>query len=345
MESRSAMNEVRFKVRQNALLWREFTAAQMMEITGLKPESVRTELQRMKTESLLEVGRTPCPADQKRLRGGQPVVYRLTSDPEKRLALSRSVEAFYPEVPQPQRPTSRHFALATRLLDQASTEKDAQKRERLLAEAEEELDFALAEEGAGRAPEVVHAYIEFQRGRVTYLRGRNNQEAENLFRQARQTLTKAGLGAEVVLIDEYLLCIEARHRWATEDSYRPETRARLLLEVLDEAAGQVGGPLLRLFVGLLNELSQTPYEQVIGAVVKQAVASGIATARVEDRISQYERPPSLQIDAEQFAVFVSSAIPMPRTRYLEEREFGSRTRDVSITPVHGFPARSRITKP
>ena len=85
-------------------------------------------------------------------------------DPEKRLALSRSVEAFYPEAPQPQRPTSRHFALATRLLDQASKEKDARKRERLPVEAEEELDFALAEEGAGRVPEVVRAHIEFQRG-------------------------------------------------------------------------------------------------------------------------------------------------------------------------------------
>ena len=232
MEPRSAMSEVRFKVRQNALLWREFTAAEMVEITGLKPESVRTELQRMKTEGLLEVGRTPCPADQKRLRGGQPVVYRLTSDPEKRLALSRSVEAFYPEAPQPQRPTSRHFALAMRLLDQASTEKDTRKRERLLAEAEEELDFALAEEGAGRAPEAVRAHIEFQRGRVAYLRGRNNQEAENLFRQARQTLTEASQGAEAALADKFLLCIEARHRWATEDSSRPETRAKFCSQSL-----------------------------------------------------------------------------------------------------------------
>ena len=124
METRSGMSVIKSKVRLNALLWREFTAAQMVEITGLKPESVRTELQRMKAEGLLEVSSAPQPADQKRKRGGQPVVYRLSSDPEKRLGLSRSVEAFHPEVSQPQHPTSRHFVLATRLLNQASAEKD-----------------------------------------------------------------------------------------------------------------------------------------------------------------------------------------------------------------------------
>jgi hypothetical protein len=318
MEPRSAMSEVRFKVRQNALLWREFTAAQMVEITGLKPESVRTELQRMKTEGLLEVGRTPCSVDQKRLRGGQPVVYRLTSDPEKRLALSRSVEAFYPEVPQPQRPTSRHFALAVRLLDQAGSEKDTRKRERLLAEAEEELDFALAEEGAGRAPEVVRSHIEFQRGRVAYLRGRNNQEAENLFRQVRQTLTEASQGAEAALADKFLLCIEARHRWASEDSSRPESRAKVLLAVLDEVAGQSGDPLLRLLVDLLNELTQTPYEQVIRAAVEQAVFSGISSAMTQDYSLRQFEPLPLQKNARyEFTV----------GRYSEEGDFNSQKLD------------------
>ena len=318
MEPRSAMSEVRFKVRQYALLWREFTTAQMVEITSLKPESVRTELQRMKTEGLLEVIRTSCPTDQKRLRGGQPVVYRLTSDPEKRLALSRSVEAFYPEAPQPQRPTSRHFVLATRLLDQASTEKDTRKRERLLAEAEEELDFALAEEGASGAPEVVRAHIELQRGRVAYLRGRNNQEAKNLFRQARQTLAAASQGAEAALTDRFLLCIEARHRWASEDSYRLETRAKLLLAVLDEAGGQMGDPLLRLLVDLLNELTQTPYEQVIRAAVEQAVFSGISSAMAQDYpLRQFEPLSLLKITQHEFAV----------GRYSEERETNSQESD------------------
>jgi hypothetical protein len=204
----------------------------------------------MKAEGLLEVERGQARGG-KRQRGGQPVIYRLTSDPEKRLALSRSVAAFMPELPQPQRPTCRHFALATRLLDQASTEKDTRKRERLLVEAEEELDFALVEEGASRAPEPICAQVEFQRGRVAYLRGRDEQ-AERLFDGARQRLSAAGLIAEAAGADEFLFCIEMRRRWTTEESYQAETRARLILEGFRDTERLADSPLLKMLVDLLR---------------------------------------------------------------------------------------------
>jgi hypothetical protein len=304
MEPRSAMSEVRFKVRQNALLWREFTAAQMVEITGLKPESVRTELQRMKTEGLLEVGRTPCPADQKRKRGGQLVVYRLTSDPEKRLALSRSVEAFYPGALQPQRPSSRHFALATRLLDQASTEKDAQKRERLLAEAEDELDFALAEEGAGRAPEAVCAHIEFQRGRVAYLRGQDEQ-AETLLHRASLALVATEQSHQAIVADRLRFCIAARRRWAKENDYRAQVRARCVLEQIN-GTGFLYDPLVRLLADLLGELAETPQDRVIAATIQSMVAASDAIQQTAERLSQHEQTLSSKIESQEWRSYVGT---------------------------------------
>jgi hypothetical protein len=292
---RAGMSEVKFKVRLNALLLREFTTEQIMRITGLKPESVRTELQRMKAEDLLEVARGAAPAGQKRLRGGQPVLYRLTSDPEKRLALSRSVEAFYPEVSRPLHPTSRHYHIALKRLDQAAGEKDDRKRLSLLAETEDELDFALLEEGASRAPESVQAHIELQTGRLAYLRGQD-ERAEGLLRQARQALSAVGQTAEAGRADEFLLCIAVRRRWTAGGDYRPETRARCLLELLDSSGFRVSSPLIELLAGLLGEKPQPLNDQIISAVSQQAVQPAVQpavtvwreTGRMEERLSQRE---------------------------------------------------------
>ena len=151
MAKRALHGEARFKVRRNALLLDRFTIARLVQATGLNPESVRTEVQRMKQE-----GFVVSDAGSGR-RGAQ---YRLSDDPEKRLALSRNLEAFYLEHPQPvqQRPTSRLFKVAMQCLDQAEKEKD-EKREKLLEQAAHWLDGAWQAEGADRAPESVQAYI------------------------------------------------------------------------------------------------------------------------------------------------------------------------------------------
>jgi hypothetical protein len=262
MAKRAGMSEVKFKVRMNALLLCEFTTEQMVRITDLKSESVRTELQRMKQEGLLEPARNSTTEDQRRKRGGQPVVYRLASDPEKRLALSRSVETFYPEKSRPPQPTSRHYHLALRLLDQAAEVSDDHKWD-LLHEVEEELDFALSEEGASRAPEPVRAHIEFQRGRLAYLREQYEQAAES-FSLARRALAAAGQVAEVARAEEFLLCIEIHRRLNLDSDGRPQARARRLLEVLDSSGFQRHSPLIQLMTDLLHkrELSQTPQDRL-----------------------------------------------------------------------------------
>ena len=276
MTTRSGMSEVKIKVRVNALLLCEFTAEQMVRITGLKPESVRTELQRMKQEGLLEVTHGPAPADQKRKRGGQSVLYKLVPDSEKRLTLSRSVETFYPEKPRPPQPTSRHYHIALRILDEAA-EASNDRKQGLLNQAEEELDFALSEEGASRAPESVRADIEFQRGRLAYLREQYERAAES-FSLARWALATAGQVDQVVRAEEFLLCIEIRRRWNLDKDDRPQARARRLLEVLDPSGFQFSSPLVQLMTDLLRnrELSQTPQDLLNSAAKKQTQYSTFA---------------------------------------------------------------------
>jgi predicted ArsR family transcriptional regulator len=264
MVTRAGMNEVKFKVRLNALLLYEFTAEQMMRITGLKPESVRTELQRMKQEGLLEVTRSPVPTDQKRKRGGQHALYRLVADPEKRLALSRSVETFYPEKPRPFQPTSRHYHRALRLLDKVTNAKDDHECKSLLHEAEEELDFALSEEGDSLAPESVRAYIEFQRGRLAYLREQYERAAAS-FSLVRRELIAIGQAAEAARVDEFLLCIEVHRQWAADRDRVSKRRIRRLLEVLESSGFQAASPLVQLMTGLLRAWPPTGFERAIDA--------------------------------------------------------------------------------
>ena len=273
MAARSGMREVKFKVRMNALLLCEFSTEQMVRITGLKPESVRTELQRMKQEGLLVVIRKPNTADQKRRRGGQSVLYTLVSDSEKRLALSRSVETFYPEKPRPPQPTSRHYHVAMHILDEAM-EASNDRKQSLLNQAEEELDFALSEEGASRAPESVRAHIEFQRGRLAYLREQYGQAAES-FSLARRALATAGQAGEVSRAEEFLLCAEIRRRWNLDSDDRPQARAGRLLEVLEPSGFQAFSPLVQLMTDLLRsrELSRTPQDLLNSAAKKQATST------------------------------------------------------------------------
>src|SRR5689334_14385265 len=86
-------NQVKFRVRQYALMLQEFTVADIARLSKLNPESIRTEIQRMRKEALVISRREP---RQKGQRGGSIAVYMLSEDPEAQLKLLKSVEAFSP---------------------------------------------------------------------------------------------------------------------------------------------------------------------------------------------------------------------------------------------------------
>lgn len=240
--------EVKFKVRRNALLLREFTIALLVRATGLNPESVRTEVQRLKQEGFLI-------SEQR--AGQREALYRLSDDPEKRLALSRSVEAFYPELPEPivSRPTSRLYEAALRSLSQAE-ERKGKRCEELLKQAEHQLEGAWEAEGASRAPELVQAHILRERGRLAHLQGKPESAKERL-KQAREIFAEADLESEVRLVDEYLVCIEGWRRIQTSNASDAAAQAHCVLEALATTEHLSVSPLIHLLADLTRELSRT----------------------------------------------------------------------------------------
>lgn len=284
MPVRAIRSEVKFKVRRNALLLDEFTIAQLVRATGLNPESVRTEVQRLKREGLVTSERRP---------GRREALYRLSDDPEKRLALSRSVEAFYPEPPEPvpPRPTSRLYQAALWSLDQAEREKD-KRREELLAQAAHQLEGAWQAEGASRAPELVQAHILRERGRLAYLQGQR-EPARELLSQAREAFAAAGLESEVRLIDEYLLYLEARRQMDVSEAVGASAQARCVLQALEAAEHPPTGPLVCLLADLTRTLSRTTEDRVAAAVYESMAVIGeriVSEVREELRLEREQMP-------------------------------------------------------
>lgn len=267
MADKEQMSLVKFRVRDNALTLREFTVAQMINATGLKPESVRTELQRMKQEGLLIT--EPIPSPQGR-RGGRPSLYRLTKDPEKRLALARQVESFFPKPPVPSRPTSRHYLIATRLLDKiaAGEYKDDAERDTLLKQAADALEFAWYDEGEPEG--ILRAYIEKEKARMKYLAGKHDP-AETLFQQVKEAFVTAGLSDEAARAEEYLACIHVWRRLKQEATWDLQGLARAVSETLEvvNLASLSDHPLLALLRELLRSLSRSTREQVLAAAWQQ----------------------------------------------------------------------------
>jgi chromosomal replication initiator protein len=169
-----AQNEVRFRVRSNALDLVEFSVEKMQRITGLHISSIRTELTRMKREGYLTS--KPVPGTRKG-PGAPPHRYRLTEDEEKLDELARSVEIFYrpPALAHPQ-PTSIYYEAVRTLLDQLEQGQiSVTEREATLDKAKQYLEMAAADEGIksrrDEKTEVVAAYVALLRARLAMIQG------------------------------------------------------------------------------------------------------------------------------------------------------------------------------
>lgn len=251
MTQRANMSQVKLKVRYNALLLREFKVADIVRATGLKSESVRTELQRMKQEGLLVAG----PDGEHTGRGAPPAVYRLTDDPERRLTLSQSVAAFYPPPETPERPSSRRYRSAQQLLDRALNSKGAQRRE-YLAAAERDLQIATEAEGGEFASEQVKAYLRYEHARLLYLRGDYGQ-AKQEFAALRPIF--AAIGEETMLqrVKEFEVCAEASARFGANMviGVNKHAWARYLVHLTADKNYQTDSPLTLLLLQLVSRLS------------------------------------------------------------------------------------------
>lgn len=251
MTDQAPHGEVKFKVRRNVLLLREFTIEDLVQVTGSNPESIRTEVQRLRQEEFVLSERRP---------GQRHVLYRLSDDPEKRLELSKSIEAFYPKPTTrrtPPQPTSRLYQAAVTTLDQAEKEKGPEQK-KLLEEASHQLKGAWHTEGASRAPELVQAHILREQGRLARLQGKREQ-AEKLLRQAKEIFARDGLESDVRLINQHLTYLEARRRGEITGATSASAMARCVRAVLEETQYSLESPLVD-FLGDLIESLLKPQE-------------------------------------------------------------------------------------
>jgi DNA-binding PadR family transcriptional regulator len=247
-------NEVKFRVRAIALDLGTFTVAQMTRVTALNPASIRTELQRMKREGYLTS--EPVKGVKSR-RGAPPHRYQLTDDPEKRLALARSIEPFYSLSPSTTRPLSLHYEAAVMLVNRLETvELSPAERATVLNEAHHHLALATEEEGIDIRPEaetaVAAAYLDLLRARLA-IAASQWERAEALLRTPIQTFTEHRLD-EMVAQTESLrtaLKVEQTLVQASTDPSLPDR----LLAVLRDASGALPLPTARRMLNALCTLT------------------------------------------------------------------------------------------
>ncbi|MBC8492534.1 MAG: hypothetical protein H8D43_02015 [Chloroflexi bacterium] len=271
-------SEVKIRIRSNALTLKEFTVAQMRRVTGLNPASIRTELQRMKRQGYL----TSEPMKEKRGRGAPPHIYKLTSDPEKRLELSHQVEAFYTPPPPPAspKPTSLHFKAAVKLIDRlASDQISAEERGEVLDKARYHLDFAMHEEGVGikkdEATDIIGAHIDFRKVQLECLQG-HWSEAVNLLNRARTVFLAHELEEPVAQVEAYLLCLAIRPHLeeAREAEVRsPSAAAWCIQKAIDELESSpvASHPLAQTLLGTACWLRESLQAREIEPAAKQLV--------------------------------------------------------------------------
>jgi DNA-binding transcriptional ArsR family regulator len=186
-----ALNEVKIRVRSNALDLIEFTVEKMQQVTGLNPASIRTELTRLKRQGYLTS--SPLPGARQG-RGAPPHLYRLTDDNDKVDELARSVEAFYqPAGPASFKPTSLHYEAAQTLLDKLeSGQLPPAEQETTLARIAHHLELAAADEGIAvyqdEKTEVVAAYLTLLHARLAMAQN-HWPETERYLAEARATFT------------------------------------------------------------------------------------------------------------------------------------------------------------
>jgi DNA-binding transcriptional ArsR family regulator len=249
MTQRATMSQVKFKVRYNALVLREFKVSDIVEATGLKPESVRTELQRMKAEGLLTAG----PDGEHTGRGAPPAVYRLTDDPERRLALSESVAAFYPAPPTVDRPSSGAYRRAQQLLDRALNAK-GRERKQLLAVAERALAHAAEAEGGEWASEPVKAYLRYECARLRYLQS-DYAEAKSEFAALRPVFATLGDDGQAQRAGEFEVCADVGARFGTGSVLNKGAWARYLVHLTNNKNYHTDSPLTVLLLQMVSRLS------------------------------------------------------------------------------------------
>lgn len=288
MKNRTRLSAVKLKVRHNALLLREFTIDDLVRATGLKPESVRTEVQRMKKEDL--VSAEPL-LDNPSGRRGRRALYRISADAEARLKLARSIEEFHVPHAEPQLPSSRYYASAVSLLDRAES-LTGPERSRLLKVASEDLEDAGEAEGGEFTPPRVRLYLRFQHARLSYLHARHEVAVEE-FQAIRPQFVQIEDWPTVERIDEYLFCMRAWKDYCKGrmlDSVGAVYWGKCLLDWVAKEPGAVRTPLNALLVEVMERLIRPELQAQAEIIRSVAAEMSRLTGPTPDPVQESKSP-------------------------------------------------------
>jgi DNA-binding Lrp family transcriptional regulator len=213
----TAPGEVKFNVRHNVLLVKTFAIPQLESVTGLKRHSIATEVRRMEKEGL--ISRVGTEAREKGSVGGRPpVIYQLTSDPEKRFELLQSVRAFYiaeegqaAELP---RPESKHYLIAKEELEktmEVHTDLTPAEKAARLDAIKERLEYAKQAEDVGEeGTELIAASLDILEAEAIDMLADDWERAVALLDNARQVSKQHGAHDLVEEIQAYVRTITKR---------------------------------------------------------------------------------------------------------------------------------------
>lgn len=210
-------NEVRFNVRHNVLLLKTFTVPQLQAVTGLNRQSIHTEIRRMEQEEL--VSRVGIEEGKKGSAGGRPpVVYQLTSDPEKRFEVLQSVRAFYItaeeralELP---RPESKHYFIAEDMLEEVTEKGTAltqDEKDARLNLIRKRLEYARQEEEVGEeGTQLIAASFDILEAKATDTLAGDWKSAIKLLDEARKVCQQLKADDLVTEVHSYVQTIVDR---------------------------------------------------------------------------------------------------------------------------------------
>jgi hypothetical protein len=269
-------------VRSTAMVLKEFTIADLVAATGMKPESVRTVVQKMRQEGFLTSTRLSQPGR------GRPALYQLTEQPEKIDALADDIEGFYPPAPVANRPRSPHYLIAHDLLDQAVFA-GLNRRTALLSDAAEALEIASLSEGGAPVSDQVNAFFEYERARLSYLQG-EYELAETQFKHIRRVFEDYDY-TMVELIDEFLLCLAVERQEYTAIPTADLARLDHLLRILRDPQLPLRSPVLSLLVRLSSRLLATQRQRakIMAGITRDYTATDRLTASRHDRDDSYKQ--------------------------------------------------------
>ncbi|OGW18100.1 MAG: hypothetical protein A3G93_02955 [Nitrospinae bacterium RIFCSPLOWO2_12_FULL_45_22] len=201
--------EVSLKVKRAILIAKKFTVSQIVDITGIKYQSVETVIQRLLKEgALIKVNSDNLVSPEgTTTKKGRPKQYYTFANPEKTKMLRDNLDALLQEQslvePSRHKPKNPHFMKALSTIDSLEAS-CSEITDNLLNEIDINLSLAREyEEMVDENNEIAMAYIDFAQARLEYLR-EEREEGEKLLENAKNVFKKYKMPEEQS-IDEYLI--------------------------------------------------------------------------------------------------------------------------------------------